>query len=906
MECLNCGKRLSLLRKLSDGQFCTQEHRDAYHSDLQQLAVKRLLEARWPDKKRLLAVAEPPPATVTEHELLLEPPAPQLSGNESFVFLNVAPKPRQFEEYSLYFEDIIPTTFALILPEPLRLKKRSARADDLIPIAFSNAPGKLPQPANLELTAQQTVPILCRPESQLTIDRRNTPLHYGPCRNILDLPGSLLMAARTAEAVLEQCDVKAEPVAPIALYTTCGRREPAMVGLEFNTSCDLSFHKVVSAGIAGGTPVEVQLSAAAPLMPRLRGRTEWSPEFLEIPGILPMAHPEPVSRLARLPKTDPLEVWSEEQVQPVSLMAGTAFLKLQFPKNELIEACANSGIRMPIQADATAVAVLGPCDLKSAPKVPVTLCHTFTITLPEIIRQAAKACVQPGSLVGGTSFLTPNALSTLSPLVSHDKHGPLFDETFGPQRNLLQGALKTTFSPRGAAKLRELASYESSEIMDGGKPIGCAREEFHAWLNVPVFAAGQPSKPGRCGNLAGITGLDRVLPNPKEASFARSNDVQPSFGSLTPLLCNSRLTTLKPPLLTRTGRLIDEREEQIRNELSGKFKMRGFQFWREAPAKLKWVALGLPVIVAILYQVTLPTRNSVEAKTRITQQIAQTGVPLSLPIGEAAVRPPVNNRRKTRLASAGKKPAARQPASNEEHPDNSESKPNLLEPVRKFFDQRIQNLKLNLADRAKVDLTDDFRSGLTAWNGLGDWARSWTYDRIGLLRPGQLALYQPSMALSDYTLEFSATAELGSIAWVFRARDLNNYYGMRLHTMKSSAGTQAWLERWIVSGGRENSRKSIPLRMPVREGNVSRVRVAVEGSSFTTSVNGQIADTWTDSRIDSGGVGFFNEKGGDARIHKVSVSHQNDTVGKLCAMLAPHDLILKKQGIEGGHSDERR
>ena len=323
-------------------------------------------------------------------------------------------------------------------------------------------------------------------------------------------------------------------------------------------------------------------------------------------------------------------------------------------------------------------------------------------------------------------------------------------------------------------------------------------------------------------------------------------------------------------------------------------------FWREAPADLKWITLGLPIVVIIVFQATIQKRhaNAAKPETEITQQIAQTGIAGSIPIREVAVRPaPIEQEERPNADEAGLSPAS---AASQGQGENSES--GLFGPLGKFFGQRMQNLRLNLAERAGVELSDDFRSGLAAWGGQGDWARSWNYDRVGMLRPGQLALYQPSVGLTDYRLEFAATAERGAIGWVFRARDTNNYYGMRLQVMKSGAGTQASLERWIVSGGRVIGRKFIPLRMPVWEGNISQVRMDVEGSSFTTFVNGQIADTWSDSRIGFGGVGFFNDKGCDARIHKMSISHQNDAVGKLCAMLVPHDLVIKQQS-SGGRID---
>ncbi len=53
MRCLHCGNRISLLRKLKDSEFCSDEHRDFYALQQQQLAVSRLMETSSPRHKPL-------------------------------------------------------------------------------------------------------------------------------------------------------------------------------------------------------------------------------------------------------------------------------------------------------------------------------------------------------------------------------------------------------------------------------------------------------------------------------------------------------------------------------------------------------------------------------------------------------------------------------------------------------------------------------------------------------------------------------------------------------------------------------------------------------------------------------------------------------------------------------------
>jgi hypothetical protein len=68
-----------------------------------------------------------------------------------------------------------------------------------------------------------------------------------------------------------------------------------------------------------------------------------------------------------------------------------------------------------------------------------------------------------------------------------------------------------------------------------------------------------------------------------------------------------------------------------------------------------------------------------------------------------------------------------------------------------------------------------------------------------------------------------------------------------------------------------------------------RIRVDADGSNFTAQFQGQIVDVWSDSRLATGGVGFFSDKGEQAKIRWIEVTHQSDFLGKLCAYLVPYD-----------------
>lgn len=175
---------------------------------------------------------------------------------------------------------------------------------------------------------------------------------------------------------------------------------------------------------------------------------------------------------------------------------------------------------------------------------------------------------------------------------------------------------------------------------------------------------------------------------------------------------------------------------------------------------------------------------------------------------------------------------------------------------------------------------EDFRAGISGWEGFKAVGQDWTTD-AGRVRPATLRLWKPSTSMSDYELEFMGQIERKGIDWAFRASDLRNYYATKLIITKPGPLPNAGLVRFIVLDGRERERVELPLPLNLQRGVDYKVRLSVRGSRFLTSVNGQLVSSWTDSRLSRGGVGFFSESGESSLVKWVSISERDSLVSRL-------------------------
>ena len=821
MGCLHCGKRLALLRRLSDKEFCTQSHRNAYHLEQQRLAVNRLLEAHLPPAKAVfdahepVLVPDPPQLPPWRHEEPRDEPYEPAQASHDLKFLNLEPMSKPAGLRPSSGPEVIASTFSCLLPETINHAKRSARADSFyLQIQFQT----------LALAASQAV--RCTPAA--------VPLRVA---GAMILPGAARIpdgsrgcTAPSFGSILPAC-----PPPRLGMHFPVQNSFPAIV--EYSLSTTIARGKFQSNRTAAWIPPE-------PSMDESRASH----------GALFLSSSESIQPSGSLSKVEPA-VYDLSPIKPqprrrtkwlAGELARAGGTPLPFPKPGCpgIEAAPLTSVALKF--DGRISAVVSPLRNEEISRR-IGLLHG-QLPMHELAPRAKN---------GTGEAWRSNELARSVPFNSQASQ---FETRFH-------------FTPRlpGCEEIAcgqvplDLTTYRRRSPSVPVTSVIFPCEEFPARLQVPNFDPVRLPTRGLCANLSGKTGLENILGSARPARPPQLDNVGSSLWGRTLLFGQSRLTAIEPPLFTHHNRSFRDEEDQLRSSLSSKFQPVPFPSRWKAFAGRKWITLGLPVVVILVFHATIQMRNSMAASK--PEASLQTR-------GDGAGRTP-------KLAAGGS--AA---ISGQAEKSNQES--TVPGTMRGFFAQRILNLKLNLSERAAIDSVDDFRSGLTRWEGRGDWARTWTYDRVGLLRPGQLAIYQPSMGLSDYTLEFNARAERGFVSWVFRARDLNNYYGMRLQVMRAGSTTQGSLEHWLVLGGREQSRRYVPTRTPVSEGTITHVKVAVVGSSFTTTVNGQIADTWTDTRIDWGGVGFFNDKGGDARIHRVSVSHQNDFIGKLCAFFKPH------------------
>ncbi len=261
--------------------------------------------------------------------------------------------------------------------------------------------------------------------------------------------------------------------------------------------------------------------------------------------------------------------------------------------------------------------------------------------------------------------------------------------------------------------------------------------------------------------------------------------------------------------------------------------------WRAAPADLKWITLALPVILVLALYSFLParTKNSVET------------------------------------AQAGK------------------SQPSVIS-------QRFETIRTSIMQRAAVKLADDFRAGLGSWQGGSGWAQTWAYTDSSFVAPGQLALYRPSLGMRDYVFAFLGQIERRSMNWVVRARDERNYMAMRIVMTRGGPIPAASLVRYAVVDGKQDRQTNLPLPVAFRDGTMQMVEVTVSGDTITTRLMGQVVDSFSEPRLATGGIGFYSPKGDRSLLRWVSITHQYDYVGRLCALLAPYNVSQEARRME--------
>ncbi|MEP6536797.1 MAG: hypothetical protein ABJF23_15825 [Bryobacteraceae bacterium] len=276
-------------------------------------------------------------------------------------------------------------------------------------------------------------------------------------------------------------------------------------------------------------------------------------------------------------------------------------------------------------------------------------------------------------------------------------------------------------------------------------------------------------------------------------------------------------------------------------------------FWSESTWDVKWVTVAVPVLLAVLIHSSL---------TRLPQQLA----PAKMDMAAMASNP--------------------------------------IPPLRDVVEAKWFDLRNELVGRAAVDLQEDFSRGLRFWAGDTNWSNSWAYDVHGGVKPGALALYTPTIGMSDYELEFTGEIGIKSLGWAFRAADTRNYYSVKLAVIKPGPLPQVALVRSTVIDGKEGTATQVPLPFTVSNDQLYHVRMEVNGQFFTVNVQGHVVAFWSDERLKTGGIGFYSAKSEQSRLLAVRVTHQFDALGRLCASLALQVNSAKQTGVSRNESQK--
>jgi hypothetical protein len=208
---------------------------------------------------------------------------------------------------------------------------------------------------------------------------------------------------------------------------------------------------------------------------------------------------------------------------------------------------------------------------------------------------------------------------------------------------------------------------------------------------------------------------------------------------------------------------------------------------------------------------------------------------------------------------------------------------------KKVLNEQFVSVRQTLEHRAAIALDEDFRSGLDNWASPGGSTTEWSFDQSGFVQPGPLALYRPSVMLADYQVQFMGLIDKKAMSWVVRAADFENFYVVKLVITKPGAIPTIGLTRYAVINGKAQDRHDVNIPLSAREDTLYNIRMDVRGSNFNVEVQGQMADSWTETRLPRGGVGFFTARGEASRVRWVQITHQYDMLGRLCAYLAPYD-----------------
>lgn len=817
MRCLHCGKKISLLRKLTDEEFCSNAHRLAFQRQQEELAFSRLTESRARLAPRAAAGPEPPKRISSE------------------VAARITPDP------------------AGPLPEAVRIvDRRMLHIPPLGPLVDSPPPNKPFSPLRLLAGGFPAPGIVAAMADARGADVAGavevSPIPVPLISEPPALPHSMLAAE--APAVEPPPPALAEGQMALPGFLAVGGRKLPPVAALTNGPIIFAGPKQPGRMAAGLAP----LGFSAP--GRARKKKQAAPPLSECLQILhavrpvdvPGGQPSPAGMPAPLPPPASASLSRLARV----LEAEEAAAGLRCAGLVAIRGITESGHRF-LAKDLSSYLRVNSGPGAAPPALPAPALSSGTeagwsagavnfdtlpanertkITSPELSAQAAPAQPALASLtipaVAGEPRLGTAGLRPVAP---------------GLPASCVTGSATVVTTA--------LPPVAHVAVPAAGLGVEQVREPLLAW------SAAQAEPAAQAAERAPAPVLERLLPVHGVRPIAAPAMAAIVIEQSRPLFANGPAEM--QPVLRSSGLLLDQadgsgpRQAPRLEKKRSRFRLPGLpalprvprwgRVWSHAPADLKWVSFAIPAVLILVIYSLVPTPPMKKA------EVADTALAAS--------------------PSAGT-----------------------------VIGSRVSTLQKVIMDRAAIRLVDDFRSGLGAWDGEAGWARTWQYDAASFISPGKLALYSPTAGMRDYSLSFLAQIDRRSLNWVVRAADVNNYYAVRIVIVRPGPLPEAVVMRYAVINGKAERPVTLPLPLTIRQDTLFKVRMEVQGDNFTTLVQDQVVDSFTDNRLPAGGVGFFSPQGDRALLRWVSVMHQYDYVGRLCALLAPYTVQAEGRRVE--------
>jgi hypothetical protein len=168
--------------------------------------------------------------------------------------------------------------------------------------------------------------------------------------------------------------------------------------------------------------------------------------------------------------------------------------------------------------------------------------------------------------------------------------------------------------------------------------------------------------------------------------------------------------------------------------------------------------------------------------------------------------------------------------------------------------------------RSTASVSDVVEAGSPLSITEGGWIDDWAPQPPNPKVLRTLSMLRNSLPLSDYRVEFEAQIEAKALGWVFRAANPKNYYVTKIEIVKPGIEPGVEVVHFAIIDGEEQPRVRTPLPVKVRMDTSYKIRFEALGDRFTTYVQDQKVDQWSDNRLGRGGVGLYRERGESALL----------------------------------------